>query len=987
MSETTTSLEAGMSLHDFTVVSIKPLTEYRGEGIYLRHRTGCEVYHLRSDDADNLFSFAFKTLPDNNRGTAHIIEHSVLSGSKRFPLKDPFIALTKGSVNTFLNAMTYPDKTVYPASSTVSKDYFNLMKVYGDAVFFPLLKREIFHQEGRRYEIDPDGKLSIVGVVYNEMLGNYSDVDSIVGEWSYRSLFPDSPYRFDSGGEPEAIPELTYEEFKRYHEALYHPSNCRVFLYGNIPTEPQLAFLDENFLSRFETAQAPKPPVEQKRWSSPRLLEIPAPLSDGEDPAGKSSITINWLTRRATDPKGILTMEVLSEILIGNSGSPIHKAVVESGLGEDLSPQSGLESEIPDLVFTIGIRGTDPDKKAGFEELVLGELRTLVEEGIPEGVLQGALKRVEFRNRELQGGVPFGLRLMGKALRGWLHGTKPETTLEFGRWMEEIKNDVAGGPYFEDQIRRELLENPHRSTLIVRPDSVYSKEKRRELLERLDAYQQTLGEGERNAIRSDSADLKRFQDEPDSAEAVASIPSLKLSDIPREVERIESERIERKRVTLYTQELFTNEIVYVDLAFDILSIPRESSLLLSLLSKAACGLGFPGVSYDEAARRLALKTGGVHSFIEASGIPVDPTSMGAHLFFRLKVLREDLREGFSIFEQIIRESDFGDTRRIHDLLVEMRNDFKSSIIPRGNSYSALRAGSRLSPVFAWEELWGGTEQFLFLDALAREKNPEVRLTEAFGCLREQVMTRRGLTASIAAEAGTLQEAVAHVEGLIERLPEGPSDRGPAEVPTLASNAKAGEVETFSIPSEVGFAATSLPASRLVDDSHAQEVVLAHLLRSDYLWEKVRMRGGAYGAGASANGTEGLFTFSSYRDPKAPDTLDTFREALEFAARSKIDREALEKTIIGTIGRELRPMSPGEKNLVALRRRLYGISDEMRQSKRDALRDSRPQQVVEAAERLLAGYDRRSSVLLAGAKLINDARRSRADLCEPKSLPL
>ncbi len=987
MSERAPELRVGDNLHDFTVISRKPLPEYRGEGIYLRHRTGATVYHLVSDDIDNLFCFAFKTLPENSRGTPHIIEHSVLSGSERFPVKDPFIALTKGSVNTFLNAMTYPDKTVYPASSTVRKDYFNLMKVYGDAVFFPLLKPEIFHQEGRRYEFDEDGELGIVGVVYNEMLGVYSDVDSIVGEWSYRSLFPDSPYGFESGGDPREIPDLTYEEFRRFHAEHYHPSNCRIFLYGNIETEPQLAFLDEQFLAKFDPIEIPAQSLEQPKWSSPRSMEVPAPMSEGEEADGKSSITINWLTGYATEPKELLSMEVLSEILLGNSGAPIHQAVVESGIGEDLAPQSGLESEVRQLAFTIGVRGTDPDKKQEFEELVLTTLRKLVEEGIPKDVLTGALKRVEFRHREIKGGVPFGLRLMGKALRGWLHGAAPETTLSFTKWMEEIKSEAEKPGYFEGYIRRELIENPHRITVTVRPDPIFTRERTRELREKLDALKSTMSEPERQTILADSAALKQFQDEPDSPEAAASIPSLRLDDIPREVEKIETGSVEREGVTIYTHELFTNGVAYVDLAFDLSRLAPEHLSLLPLYSKATCGLGFPGVPYDEVARQLALKTGGVYSFLEASGLPAASGDMGAYLFFRLKVLRDDLEAGIEVFERMVTDSDFRDTKRIHDLLVEMRNDFKSSVLPRGNSFASLRAGSRLSPAFAREELWGGTEQLIYLDGLARRKNSERELSSAFEALRRELTSRSGLTVSIAAKGDDMDAVVDAFTKVIGRLPEGGSAAARNIETNLTSGARRDEVESFAIPSEVGYAATSLPASTLTDEHHAHEVLLAHLLRGEFLWEKIRMRGGAYGAGANANGTEGLFSFTSYRDPNVPDTLEVFKEALEFAAAGAMDPEVLEKTIIGAVGRDLHPMSPGEKNIVGLRRKLYGITDEMRQTKRDALMAARPEKIVEAAQRLIAAFDRRSSALLAGRKLIEEARGSRKDIAEPISLPL
>ena len=982
-------LREGQSISNFSILSIRPIPEYKATATFLRHRTGCLAYHLLVDDPENLFAFAFRTPPENSRGAAHIIEHSVLAGSRDFPVKDPFLELMKGSVNTFLNAMTYPDKTVYPASSTVEQDYFNLMRVYGDAVFFPLLRKEVFHQEGRRFELTPEGKLQLVGVVYNEMLGNYSEQDSIVGEWSYRSLFPDSAYRFDSGGEPEAIPDLTYEEFKRFHESYYHPSNCLIFLYGDIPTERQLAFIDEHYLTRFEAKTAGFSMGQQPRWSEPRTVTVASPTGEGDTLSGASSITLNWLAGEVLDPKAVLSMEVLSEILLGNAGAPLHKAIVESHLGEDLSPQSGLDTDVKEMVFTIGVRGSDPDKREAFEDLVFGELERLVREGIPADTLQGALKRVEFRNREIPGGVPFGLRLMGKTLRGWLHGSAPETTLEFARWMQEVKGEAKEGRYFEQLIRTELLENRHRTTVVVRPDPDLTRRQQEALSVRLERELSALGPEDRERLRTETETLRRFQDQPDDPAALARIPSISIGDIPREVDRVETQEGSLDGIPLYRHDLFTNGIVYIDLAFDLSRIPGELLRHLPLFSRSICGLGFPGVPYDEVARRLALRTGGVFSFLETSGVPLDRDHSQSYIYFRLKVLEEDLAAGTDMLLAMIRTADFDDTSRIRDLLQEMRNDFKSSILPRGNSYAALRAGSRLSRILAREEEWSGTAQLLFLDALSRRRKSEQELSTVFKTLREHLLVRSGLTVNITGEGAAIDRATEQARRLIGALPASNPTAAAAYAPSghVAAGPGGFEIEAFAVPSDVGYAATALPGSLLSEREHGHEVLLAHLLRTDYLWEKIRMRGGAYGTFAGANGTEGLFSFSSYRDPKIATSLSVFRESLaEFAAKP-VDGATLTKAIIGSVGRELRPMSPGEKSLVALRRRLYGITDEMRQANREVMLSATPADIARAAARLLSHYHGAASAIIAGKKMLSGTRREFPNVAEAVALPV
>jgi Predicted Zn-dependent peptidases, insulinase-like len=452
-------------------------------------------------------------------------------------------------MQTYLNAFTFPDKTVYPASSMNEKDFFNLMLVYGDAVFSPLLKEELFKQEGHHVEFktidDPTSGLKIVGVVYNEMQGKYSSPDALVADWSYQSLFPETPYGFDSGGDPVHIPELTYNAFVTFHKKYYHPSNCKIFLYGNIPTTKHLAFLQENFLSQFNHLTIPSTIPLEPRWPSPKRLEITFPIKEGDVLNKKSSVTVNWLTVPVTDPFLVVAFEVLSEVLVGNAGSPLRKALVESKFGEDMSPSTGLETELKELVFTAGIRGTDPECVKKIEGVIIKTLANVRDNDLDEQMLKAAIQRVEFKNREIKGGMePYALRVMRKTLRGWLHDVEPETTLEFGQWMKKLKQTIAEDKrFFSRLIEDQFLLNPHRSTLIVRPDPEHLPREEARLNQWLKNVENNLSAQKKKTLVLSLKELRQFQEEPDPPEMINKIPFLKLQDLPRKVEVVPSKQI------------------------------------------------------------------------------------------------------------------------------------------------------------------------------------------------------------------------------------------------------------------------------------------------------------------------------------------------------------------------------------------------------------------------------------------------------------
>jgi len=979
-------LNEGKIYSGFQVISQKGLPEYRSTGIRLIHcETGAEVYHLFNADQENLFAFTFRTPPYDNTGLPHILEHSVLAGSRRFPIKDPFVTLLKGSLQTYLNAFTFPDKTVYPASSMNEKDLFNVMLVYGDAVFSPLLKEELFKQEGHHVEFktidDPTSGLKIVGVVYNEMQGKYSSPDALVADWSYQSLFPKTPYGFDSGGDPIHIPELTYDAFVNFHKKYYHPSNCKIFLYGNIPTTKHLAFLQENFLSQFSRLTIPSAIPLESRWASSKRLEITFPIREGDSVNKKSSITVNWLTVPVTDPFLVIALEVLSEVLVGNAGSPLRKALVESKVGEDLSPSTGLETELKELVFTAGIRGTDPECVEKAEGVIIKALETVRDNDLDEQILKAAIQRVEFWNREIKGGLePYALRVMRKTLRGWLHDVAPETTLEFDQWMQKLKQTVAEDKrFFSRLIEEQFLLNPHRSTLIVRPDPEHLQREETRLNQWLKNVEDNLTVKEKRDIVISVKKLKQSQEEPDPPELVNKIPFLKLHDLPREVQVVQSEQLSLSHgVSLYFHDIFTNGVIYLDFAFDTKGITEKYLTYLPLLGKAVCGSGLPDSKYDEVAQLLSLYTGGFTYHLSASGDVHNPLDKKAHIFFRIKTLKENVKETLDLLKHLLIEADFADQERVKDLILELKNEFKAALIPHGHQFVATRAGSRLSPAIKVQEQFEGISQLFFLSEIASDlekKSNDIIFT--LKKIRKVLLARTNVIINVTAEASSFREVRDELESLINALPEKASSDSFKKSPKEKKDKT--KAESLIITSPVGYVAKAICGARLGSPENGYEAVLSHFLRTGFLWEKVRMRGGAYGVFAVPQGTEGVFTFSSYRDPNIVDTLKAFRDSLNYAHQGTIDADQIEKAIIGTVGKDEKPLDPGEKGFANFKRKLYGITDELRQQRREYILEVNRKALSLAAEKLLNEFDNGFTVVMSNQKAVLDASENLQEL--------
>jgi presequence protease len=970
-------------IHGFREVAGRPVDEYRCRARSFRHAaTGCEVLHLASADTENLFAFSFATPALDDTGAAHILEHSVLAGSARFPLREPFSVLMRGSVSTFLNAFTFPDRTVYPAASCTPRDFFNLLDVYGDAVFFPLLRDETFRQEGWRVEHDA-GRSSFAGVVLNEMKGAYASPEAVAGEWALRALFPDTPLGRDSGGDPRAIPTLTPESLRAYHRRWYHPSNCRIFLYGDVAVEEELAFLQERFLSSFSAERIDARAPEPAPWTAPARIERTFAVPAGSPTERRSTVALSWLGPAVTDRDELLALEVLSDALVGTPGSPLWKALIDSGLGEDVAPVTGLETEACRAVFSVGLRGTEPGRAEALERLVLDTLAEIAERGIGDRVVASTLNRFEFRHREIRGnGSPYALRLMRRVLRAWSYGAEPVDSLEFAPVMASLKERLAAdGRFFERLLSDRLLGNPHRLTLVVRPDPTQEDRDAADERGRVDAFVRRMSAADRARLAAEQTAFEAFQSRVETAEEIAVIPVIGRTALRPEPEAIPSSEGRLAGGALVVKhDLFTNGIAYVDLCFDAGGLTERQRLLLPLLARAVCGCGIPGAGYAATALELFRLTGGFTAVLDAGASVGNPGGALGHLCLRTRALRPMLPEALALVAGLAVGADFRDLARLRDLTIELRNDIKAALLPGGTRFAALRAGSRVSAAMALEESWHGVSQLEFLHGLADGIDGRIAsLAGELEDLRAVLIRHDSVLFNLTDAADGFAEAERCLEAVHAALPASGEQRGRAGGVAAASPWM--RAESLAAGTPVGYAARVVPGFAWGDRRSAHASVLGHLLTTGTLWEKIRREGGAYGAWAYPRPLEGLFVLGSYRDPKIARTLGAFHAALEGIAEDGPGDDSVERAVVGTIGKEDHPLDPGEKGFLALQRRLHGVGEADRLARRRLVLGCTGGDLAAAARGLLEGWDRGSTAVLAGRAAIDEAGRDLPELAD------
>ena len=939
-----TALCPGERLHGFHILRVEQIPEIRVTAYEIEHeRTGAAILHLHCDDRENLFSIGFRTPPRDSTGVPHILEHSVLAGSERYPLKDVFNELLRGTLQTFINAFTYPDKTVYPVASQEKRDFFNLARVYTDLVLRPRLLRETFRQEGHHLEFDANGELCISGIVYNEMKGAYSSPDTLMFKAIQENLYPETPYACDSGGDPEAIPALTYEQFREFHRVFYSPTNARIFLYGDIPTKEHLSFLEE-MLAGFDRVAVDSTVALQRRWDAPRHVRGFYPIDREEKPAGKTTVNLAWMTSENIDSETAMLLTIVADLLVGSAASPLRKALIDSGLGEDLSPVTGLERDLIQIAFAVGLLGTDPEKTPRIEALILDTLRAVSEKGFDRELIEGTLHQIEFHGREMvRGAYPYGIVLMGRAYHTWLYGGNPIADLNFPRTILGIRRRWEADPaLFQGIVKRWFLENPHRLLSLMEPSATFQEEREQAFRRRMDRLKESLSPEARQQIREDTTAMKQFQTEPDPPEASATLPRLSIGDISREIESTPTKRSAIDGVPALNHNLFTNGIAYMDLAFDVSDVPEALQPYLPLLGKLTVQMGAAGLSYEAMAKRLALRTGGL-SVNLTSGLTVDGKRSWQKMIFSVKALYRNVDEAAGIVRDILAAGDLTDAARMRDLILEKKNGLHASVIPSAHLFAERAAAASLSPSARRSEQWHGRTQLRFITAAAEGlTDNRGDLREKLSRLREMIFVRNRLYLNLTADEEGLERLTGTSGALLTSLPAG---NPPAVLPEEAHRA---EHIGIAVPAQVSYIAKVMAAPPYDNPLSAGLFVLARQLSNGYLYRHVRVQGGAYGGFCRYEPLGGLFSFLSYRDPRLTETLAVYQAAVEAAIGNPIAPEELEKAVIGSIGALDRPSDPAGRGYTAMVREFSGLTDSDRLRFRGEVLKVTPEQIQEAA---------------------------------------
>ncbi len=915
----------------FELLKEQYIHEMNTQARLFRHLvTGAELLSLENEDENKAFGISFRTPPSDSTGLPHIMEHAVLCGSQKYPLKEPFIELFKGSLKTFLNAFTYPDKTCYPVASQNVQDFYNLVDVYVDAVFHPLIPPHILEQEGWHYELDSTaGELAYKGVVFNEMKGAYSDPDNILSRFARQSLFPDTPYGVDSGGDPQVIPDLTYEQFKAFHEKYYHPANARIFFYGDDDPEERLHRMN-GYLQDFRAIQVDSSIPLQKPFEGERRLEIPFdPGEEAEVPKGM--LVVNWLLPEARDPQTALSFHILGHILLGSPASPLRKALIESGLGEDLAGD-GLEGELRQMTFSTGLKGMRPQDGPKVEALIHKTLEELASQGIDPDTVAASLNTIEFRLRESNSGYfPRGLTYMLRALTTWLYDGDPFAPLAFEAPLTAIKARLeSDGAYFEGLVREHLLDNSHRTVVVMQPEPGLRQRKEATEKQRLTDIQGAKSADELQAIVENTQRLKQIQETPDSPEALATIPSLALEDLDKQIKLIPLTLSVMDGVQVLYHDLFTNGILYLDLGFNLHSLPQELLPYVPLFGSALFEIGTESQDYVRLSQRIGRYTGGIHPSPYVSMTEGRETS-AAWLFLRGKATVERVGELLDILRDVLLTVRLDNQERFRQMVLETKAEREAALVPGGH----IAVNTRLRALFdeaGWvNEQLGGVSYLFFLRQLAQAVDQDwPAVLEDLERLRDILVNKNGMIVNVTLDEANWSNFQPQLAAFLETLP----------AHTLSSHewrpGPGASFEGLAIPAQVNYVGKGENLYRLGYQPHGSINVINKYLQTTWLWERVRVQGGAYGGFSVFDRRSGIFTYISYRDPNLLATLDNYDCTAEFLRELDLSQEELTKSIIGAIGDMDAYQLPDAKGYTSMARYLVGETDEARQRWREQM---------------------------------------------------
>lgn len=938
-------------LNAYEVVLTEDLPDLKSKGYLLKHKkSGARVLLMENDDENKVFTIGFRTPPSDSTGVPHIMEHSVLCGSRDFPVKDPFVELVKGSLNTFLNAMTYPDKTVYPVASCNDKDFQNLMHVYMDAVFYPNIYQhdEIFRQEGWSYKLDePDGKLEYNGVVYNEMKGAFSSPEGVLDRVILNSLFPDTSYAYESGGDPEEIPNLTYEQFLDFHRKYYHPSNSYIYLYGDMDMEEKLKWLDENYLCEFDAAEVDSEICFQKPFDKMIEVEKTYSISSEETEEENTYLSYNKVIATSLDEKLYQAFQILDYALLSAPGAPLKKALMDAGIGKDI--MGSYDNGIYQPIFSIIAKNAEPQQKEQFVQVIEDTLRKIVEDGIDRKALEAGINYHEFRFREADfGNYPKGLMYGLDLFDSWLYDEKkPFIHMQAIPTFAFLKEQI-GTRYFEDLIQKWILDNSHGSMVIVKPERGRTARMDRELDEKLQTYKAGLSPDEVEKLARDTAELIVYQESEDAREDMEKIPVLGREDISREIAPICNEERVCGGIPMVYHNVETNGIGYVTLLFDLSGVPEEKLPYVGMLQAVLGIIDTTHYEYGELFNEINVHTGGIGTSLELypDVTKVKEKEFRATFEMKGKALYPKMDVLFKMMREILTESKLEDEKRLKEILSMLKSRLQMSFLSSGHTTAALRALSYSSPLSKFKD---DTDGIGYYEAVKEiEEHFEEKKEELIANLKElaaRIFRADNLMISYTAAPEGLDAVEKEMEmfknGLFERT-DGDEQENRCILHCVKRN------EGFKTSSKVQYVART---GNFIDGGAAYSGalhILKVILSYDYLWQNIRVKGGAYGCMCNFNRIgEGYLI--SYRDPNLEKTIDVYEKVTEYLRNFEADDRDMNKYIIGTISNIDRPMNPSAKGTRSMNLYMNHVTEEMIKKEREEILNAGQEEIRALAD--------------------------------------
>ncbi|RBP45531.1 hypothetical protein DFR81_10267 [Garciella nitratireducens] len=926
-------LKVGENYYGFKLISQKEIKEVNGVGrLFIHEKSGAQLYHIENKDDNKVFSISFRTPPEDSTGVSHILEHSVLCGSRKFPIKEPFVELAKGSLNTFLNAMTFPDKTMYPIASQNEKDFLNLMDVYLDAVFYPNIYENpyILKQEGWHYEIeDVNEEIRYKGVVYNEMKGAFSSPDSVLARKTQEVLFPDSPYGMESGGDPEYIPDLTQEQFLAFHKKYYHPANSYLYIYGNGNILEYLKFIDKEYLSNFEKKEVDSEIPIQKSFDKPKEVAIEYPISRGEKEKDKTFLSLNFVIGKSTNVETYLAFDILIYLLLQTSSAPLKRALIDADLGKDVT--GFFENSILQPIFSIIVKNSNPEKKEKFQTVVFETLEKLVKEGIDKKLIEAAINRYEFNLREADyGSYPKGLMYAIQMMDSWLYDADPVVHLEYEETLKKVKKALTTN-YFENMIEKYLLNNHHCALILLKPKKGLAEEREKATREKLAKFKESLSKEEIKKLVQETMALRKRQMTPDSPEQLNTIPLLNIEDINPNVEKLPLEEKKEEDTDILFHPLFTNGIAYVNLYFDTNIIPQKLIPYISLLSQLLGKLSTEKYNYEDLSNEINANTGGIQFSTEAFEENGSDEQYYPKFIIKSKALVDKLPKLHSLIAEIMLHTKFSEEKRLKQIIQESKSKIERIMQNSGHLVVVRRLYSYFSPTGHYLELLNGIEYYKFLVDLEENfDNKKLEIKENLMKVSQLIFNKNQLLISITTEEKDYNKFIQKLPTLIQQLNIQNNNSVEYRFDFKAKN------EGLMTSSEVQYVGKGYNFKKLGHSYTGSLQVLKTILSYDHLWNRIRVQGGAYGAFFNA-GRDGNIYFVSYRDPNLIETLKAYDATSKYLKNFDVDEREMRKYIIGTISALDTPLTPAAKGELATSRYIRHIKyEDIQRERREVL---------------------------------------------------